>query len=98
MKELRENVGFACLEAAECQNLRLLLKALIQKVTKTQNNDEEGLQDSSNRPKVSRLLNYDLRLLQQWCQARGAGHVVVAFPEGEALDSNLLGTLISQLQ
>ena len=93
-----ERTGFASLEAAECTNLKTLLKALIQKASRTSDTDQEDALGSNVEPRAAKLLNYDLRQLHKWCLSRDIFHIVVALPEGDAIDVDSLAALLSQLQ
>lgn len=90
------NSTFVPVTASGAPNLKTLLKNIIQKATSSEayqddEDDELPLQPAVKQP---RLLNYDLQILCNWVEERGASKVVVAFQDCEALDGALLSSVI----
>ena len=86
-----------CTDAADGATLKSLLKAVNHNVTRNvvAEDDED---DGATPNKGPRLVNYDLRVLQKWCNARDVHHVVVGLPEAEGIDPSVLTSLITLLQ
>ena len=82
---------FVNLSSSECSNLKSLLKTLIAKATR-RNDDEDELHSSVR--KGPKLLNYDLQLLQEHVKDNGVENVVVAFQDTEAFDSHVMSDAI----
>ena len=96
---LNGRMGFASLEGAECTNLKMLLKTVIQKATNSRTTgDDDDIDQSIGEFKSAKLLDYDLRLVQRWCRLQKIYHIVIAFPDGETLDPDLFAHLVSHLQ
>jgi len=85
------------LETSDCPNLKSCLKAIIRKGTDTTGsveNDNTTFESASG----SRLMTFDLQLLQEFCMVKRTKRLVVAFLESEAFEASLLSELIILLQ
>lgn len=91
---------FIPLQAVEASNLKTLLKNVIQKGTRQQHDDELDGDDapSVTKTKGPRLLNYDLEILRQHCDAQGGMKVTLAIQDSEAFDTTVLTDLFLLLQ
>ncbi|KAK8163089.1 origin recognition complex subunit 3 N-terminus-domain-containing protein [Phyllosticta citrichinensis] len=92
------NSVFVALKAAECPNLKTLLKNVIRKATAAAEEDDGdehvATTTTSTRRRGPKLLNYDLQLLCEWCEEQKPKHVVVTFQDSEAFDGPLLADVI----
>lgn len=86
------------LEASDCPNLKSCLKALIRKGVGGQNVRDDEDDSAVSAQDRSRLLNFDLQLLQQYCTQQEVSKVIVAFPDSEAYAASLLSDIITLLQ
>lgn len=91
---------FIPLQAVEAPNLKTLLKNVIQKGTRQQHDDELEGDDApaTTRRKGPKLLNYDLEILRQHCDAQGGMKVTLAIQDSEAFDTGVLTDLFLLLQ
>ena len=79
-------------------NLKGLLKAIIQKATSRNiEDDDDELDETTGARKGRKLLNYDLQGLHEYIRERRIQQVVIALEDTEAFDSNLLSELIELL-
>ncbi|KAL7268700.1 Origin recognition complex subunit 3 [Rhizina undulata] len=85
------------LNSKDAPNLKGALKKLIKDATQ----QEEGVDDEEDTAHVGRrgtkLLNYDLQIIQKWCQLHEGQKVTIAIQDTEAFDTNILSDLISLL-
>lgn len=83
------------LTSKDATNLKSTLKKLIKDATQ----QEEGMDDEDDEVTVGRkgtkLLNYDLQILQNWCKLHEGQKIIIAVQDTEAFDSNVLSDLIS---
>jgi origin recognition complex subunit 3 len=83
------------LTSKDALNLKGTLKKLIKDATES----DEGRDDEEDELIVgkrgSKLLNYDLQILQNWCVLHPEKKVVIAVQDTEAFDNHLLSDLIS---
>ena len=89
------------LSSKDATNLKGVLKKLIKDATQ----EDQGLDDEEDtvmakRLQGAKLLNYDLQILQNWCQepAHEGLKVTVAIQDTEAFDSNILSDLVSLMR
>ncbi|BCR90809.1 putative origin recognition complex subunit 3 [Aspergillus chevalieri] len=88
--------GVVVLESGDAPNIKTTLKNIIRgAVTNTEGND--GYQNFLTDREGPRLLAYDLDLLSDYVQRKGATKLVLAFRDSEAFDPNLLTDLLSLL-
>lgn len=85
--------AYALLGAGDCSNLKSLLRVLNACATQSFATDSQTVKTPS-----SKYLNYDLRIIQDWCRDRQVTDVVVAFPDGEAIDATLLTDFVGLLK
>lgn len=83
------------LTSKDATNLKSTLKKLIKDATQ----QDEGLDDEDDEVivgrKGARLLNYDLQILQNWCNLHEGQKVIIAIQDTEAFDGNILSDLVS---
>lgn len=100
----RSDVTFVQLRAAESVNLKLLLKNLIRKIVGSsddvsgRNEDDDDQEIMIQSAKRTRLLNYDLQIVLDWCQARDVRSVVIALQDSEAFETTVLSEAIQLLR
>lgn len=90
-----EKIGpVATLTSKDATNLRSILKKLIRDTTQ----QDEGIDDEEEEivgRKGSKLLNYDLQILQNWCKLHEGQKIVIAIQDTEAFDGTILSDLVS---
>ncbi|KAG0636478.1 origin recognition complex subunit 3 N-terminus-domain-containing protein [Tuber brumale] len=81
------------LTSKDATNLKTTLRKLIRDATQ----QDEGVDDEEEDivRKSTKLLNYDLQILQIWCELHKGQKVTVAVQDSEAFDSGILSDLIS---
>ncbi|KAG0133228.1 origin recognition complex subunit 3 N-terminus-domain-containing protein [Tuber indicum] len=81
------------LTSKDATNLKTILRKLIRDATQ----QDEGVDDEEEDivRKSTKLLNYDLQILQIWCELHKGQKVTVAVQDSEAFDSGILSDLIS---
>ncbi|PWW78804.1 hypothetical protein C7212DRAFT_273164 [Tuber magnatum] len=81
------------LTSKDATNLKTALRKLIRDATQ----QDEGVDDEEEDivRKSTKLLNYDLQILQTWCESHGGQKVTIAVQDSEAFDSNVLSDLIT---
>ncbi|PUU81155.1 origin recognition complex subunit 3 N-terminus-domain-containing protein [Tuber borchii] len=81
------------LASKDATNLKTTLRKLIRDATQ----QDEGVDDEEEDiiRKSTKLLNYDLQILQTWCESHEGQKVTIAIQDSEAFDSNILSDLIS---
>lgn len=97
--QVDERIGpVVVLSSKDATNLKSVLKKLIKDATQ----EDEGLDDEDEIVPVGKkaqgkvkLLNYDLRILQNWCQEHKGLKVTIAIQDTEAFDSGVLSDLVS---
>ncbi|KAF8456315.1 origin recognition complex subunit 3 N-terminus-domain-containing protein [Terfezia claveryi] len=96
--QVNERIGPAVvLSSKDATNLKGVLKKLIKDATQ----EDQGLDDEdtvvTKKTQGAKLLNYDLQILQNWCQkpAHEGLKVTIAIQDTEAFDSNILSDLVS---
>lgn len=89
------------LSSKDATNLRGVLKKLIKDATQ----EDQGLDDEEDavvtkKMQGAKLLNYDLQILQNWCQepTHEGLKVTVAIQDTEAFDGNILSDLVSLMR
>ncbi|KAL9088735.1 MAG: hypothetical protein Q9165_006044 [Trypethelium subeluteriae] len=75
-------------------NLKNLLKNIIQRATSRSEGLDDNEDEFAHLRNGPRLLNYDLRILQEWAAEHRVEKVVVAFEDSEAFDAALLAEVI----
>ena len=93
IKHTRDCVSFVSLSSKDASALKTLVKVLIQKAT-CRSYGVKDHDESLLRRKGSRLLNYDLQILQDWIAEWRVSKFVVAFEDSEAFDTVLLAEMI----
>ena len=89
---------FISLSASDGANLKALIKAVIQKVTSSNDGiDDDGVAESSKGKVNAKLLNYDLQILANHVKHHRLRQVAITFQDTEAFDSELLSELIQML-
>lgn len=90
-----EKIGpVVILTSKDATNLKSILKKLIRDATQ----QDEGIDDEEEEivgRKGSKLLNYDLQILQNWCKLHEGQKVVIAIQDTEAFDGTILSDLVS---
>ncbi|KAF2234438.1 origin recognition complex subunit [Viridothelium virens] len=89
--------AFVALSSRDALNLKGLLRTLIQRATSRSEALDDNEDEFVPHRKGPRLLNYDLRTLQEWAAEHRVAKVVVAFEDSEAFDSALLAEAIDVL-
>lgn len=81
------------------------LKGVLRKLIKDATQEDQGFDDEEDpgigrKPQGTRLLNYDLQILQNWCQepSHEGLKVTVVIQDTEAFDSNILSDLVSLMR
>lgn len=100
--QINERIGPAVvLSSKDATNLKGVLKKLIKDATQ----EDQGLDDEEDtvvtkKTQGAKLLNYDLQILQNWCQepTHEGLKVTVAIQDTEAFDSNILSDLVSLMR
>ena len=98
IQNTRNQVSFVCLSSRDAFNLKNLLKILIQRATSQNEGADDAEDESVIRRRGSRLLNYDLQILQDWMVEHRVAKVVLAFEDVEAFDTALLSEVIDVLR
>lgn len=103
-KQLAEVIGnseervFIPVSASEATNLKILLKNVIAKVVK-EDDDSDGenctMEPQRRGPK---LLNYDLQRLYDWCRPQKLQKIVIALQDTEAFDVLVLTDFLQLLK
>ena len=94
----KEKTAFALLNASHCQNIKALLKNLIQSITRPGQGAEEDDLTDARQPGGPKFLNYDLQILHDWYRSNDITRCVVTFPDSEALGTTILTDVLSLLQ
>jgi len=100
--QIDERIGaVVVLSSKDATNLKGVLKKLIKDATQ----EDQGLDDEEDtvvakKTQETKLLSYDLQILQNWCQepAHEGLKVTVAIQDTEAFDSNILSDLVSLMR
>ena len=100
--QIDERIGpMVVLSSKDATSLKGVLKKLIKDATQEDRGDDEDIGFLRGQKSHSvTLLNYDLQILQNWCQepAHKKLKVTVAIQDTEAFDSTLLSDLVSLLR
>jgi origin recognition complex subunit 3 len=88
--EIESSCCMTVLSSNDGPNLKSLLKNLIQKASL----DDDSLHTRTG----ARLLDYDLRLLQNWMSKNGKDFAIVAVQDSEAFDAHLLGEVVELMR
>lgn len=88
------------LSAADGPNLRVFLKNLIRKATAHEDVQPHAhaADLETDHYKGTKLLNYDLQILYDWCKPRRISKVVLVLQDSEAFDGTVLTDILALLQ
>ncbi|GAM82657.1 hypothetical protein ANO11243_006390 [Dothideomycetidae sp. 11243] len=87
---------FISFNAGECTNIKAVLKRVnaVALSSESLDDDEDGDDQITTSRRGTKLLNYDLRILQQVVEEQNFEKVVVAFQDCEAIDGSLLSDAV----
>ncbi|KAF2155929.1 hypothetical protein K461DRAFT_221539 [Myriangium duriaei CBS 260.36] len=87
---------FVSFNAGEATNIKAVLKRIntVALSADTVDDDEDGDEQITTGRRGTKLLNYDLRILQQAAEEQNLSKVVIAFQDCEAIDGTLLSDAV----
>jgi origin recognition complex subunit 3 len=88
---------FVQLKSSECTNLKSLLKTLIRKACRSNEDTDDAFANGQSSGHGRKLLDYDVQILYDSIRQKDIGQIVVSFLDSEAFEASVLAEAIELL-